>query len=796
MNERTKIAAKMPNSKKEKSVFHINKTALSQHPNSPIDHILYLQRTIGNQAVGRLFKSGLIQAKLKIGQPGDKYEQEADRVADAVMRMPGAETSARKIDRKVYPKMTQNNQKSWIQRKDESEQKLSSAMKEKMKEKADVSVAVGKKESSLKANATFSTDGKFKLNLGPAFNFSIFGLYAGARYNTKDWKGFFEFKIGDKLEGLTSELVVDDTGNLTLNLGHKFVLDLLTLSSKLSIGGEKPALTKSAKLKNLLGLEGLDVNASLKFGLGDRRFARAEAGVEYKLMEGSTTLPIPTMKIGFSTRYEIAPGERGTAMGFVYLSLTGSPSQESKQVIQRKPIVGTVDNPFERQADYGQLMCMPEPQVGRQVEEDEEDVQAKPISEQITPLFQRQEEEEEEPIQTKLLSVQHPSFIQRQVEEVEEEEPVQAKFATPEIPKIQRQEEPEEDEESIQTKKISGQSSEVTPEIASNINALREGGGQPLLKTVRDFFEPRFGYDFSDVRLHTDYHAAETAQVIKARAFTVGKNVVFGAGQYSPDTIKGKRLLAHELTHTIQQSQSSTFNSSNNNKLKRDQAQSFLNNYLTDQLKVENKQGINFIQRLVPSGGASTSASSHDIVSFTMTPGLIARELSPRGNVAGYNEGVEFEFRLGSNAIPSNFAIVQLVRGSMTYRDSTGSLQFVNVRLHGGVRPFRYSNWVVDSLNTNPEFGNSRTPPLTIGSGSTDWGDEPGISPGALGAELPVPTRFKVWFRTGIYRRPIPSTVSLFQSSRPTPVAEIRWAIHWRYQGSPPSIVNRPISPA
>ncbi|PPA80364.1 MAG: hypothetical protein C00003105_00429 [ANME-2 cluster archaeon HR1] len=55
---------------------------------SPVDRILYLQRTVGNQAVSRSMKSGALQAKLKIGQPGDKYEQEADRVADAVMRMP------------------------------------------------------------------------------------------------------------------------------------------------------------------------------------------------------------------------------------------------------------------------------------------------------------------------------------------------------------------------------------------------------------------------------------------------------------------------------------------------------------------------------------------------------------------------------------------------------------------------------------------------------------------------------------------------------------------------------------
>ena len=66
-------------------------------------------------------------------------------------------------------------------------------------------------------------------------------------------------------------------------------------------------------------------------------------------------------------------------------------------------------------------------------------------------------------------------------------------------------------------------------------------------------FEPRFGYDFSQVRIHTDARAAESARAVNARAYTVGREVVFGAGQYSPGTAAGQRLLAHELTHIVQQ---------------------------------------------------------------------------------------------------------------------------------------------------------------------------------------------------------------------------------------------------
>ncbi len=79
--------------------------------------------------------------------------------------------------------------------------------------------------------------------------------------------------------------------------------------------------------------------------------------------------------------------------------------------------------------------------------------------------------------------------------------------------------------------------------------------------------EPRFGHDFSQVRIHNDTQAAETAQAVHARAYTLGRDIVFGAGQYAPETITGKNLLAHELTHVVQQgglvSSSKNMNSSN-----------------------------------------------------------------------------------------------------------------------------------------------------------------------------------------------------------------------------------------
>src|SRR5215211_6884774 len=77
--------------------------------------------------------------------------------------------------------------------------------------------------------------------------------------------------------------------------------------------------------------------------------------------------------------------------------------------------------------------------------------------------------------------------------------------------------------------------------------------GQPLDRGTRAFMEPRFGHDFSRVRVHADARAAQSAKDINALAYTVGDHIAFGARQYASRTEVGKRLLAHELAHVIQQ---------------------------------------------------------------------------------------------------------------------------------------------------------------------------------------------------------------------------------------------------
>lgn len=90
-------------------------------------------------------------------------------------------------------------------------------------------------------------------------------------------------------------------------------------------------------------------------------------------------------------------------------------------------------------------------------------------------------------------------------------------------------------------------------EVPQIVYDVLKSPGQPLDSETRAFMEPRFGQDFSGVRVHTDARAAESAWEVNARAYTVGRDVVFGSGQHSPRTNVGQKLIAHELTHVVQQ---------------------------------------------------------------------------------------------------------------------------------------------------------------------------------------------------------------------------------------------------
>ena len=98
---------------------------------------------------------------------------------------------------------------------------------------------------------------------------------------------------------------------------------------------------------------------------------------------------------------------------------------------------------------------------------------------------------------------------------------------------------------------VSAALEEQEPSLVKKV--VGSGGGSPLDRDTKGFMESRLGADFGDVRVHTDATASESARSVQAHAYTVGSDVVFQSGKYAPESESGKRMLAHELTHVVQQ---------------------------------------------------------------------------------------------------------------------------------------------------------------------------------------------------------------------------------------------------
>lgn len=165
-----------------------------------------------------------------------------------------------------------------------------------------------------------------------------------------------------------------------------------------------------------------------------------------------------------------------------------------------------------------------------------------------------QEEDEEERVQPKLEAAAPPPILQRQaapppaapVEEEDEEEGV------PHTPEAVR----EMEESNVAPKREAGAAGGSTGGREVQAAVASPGAGQGLDPADRGFMERRLGHDFSRVRVHADETADRAARSIRARAFTHGSDIWFARGEYAPGTDRGRRLLAHELVHTVQQGSS------------------------------------------------------------------------------------------------------------------------------------------------------------------------------------------------------------------------------------------------
>lgn len=222
---------------------------------------------------------------------------------------------------------------------------------------------------------------------------------------------------------------------------------------------------------------------------------------------------------GFSAAHARSRPSPGSAAKAAARATLTRPLGQSNQAIQAKLRVGPVDDPLEREADR-----VADAVLGGNAPH-------QPLS-NAGPQLQRQ------------------ATAGLDQDETADEEEAETEPAEPETVEVGRDVFSDE-EDTIQAKARPGG---VVSTRAHEAAAAVSDGGVPLASDVRSYFEPRFGHDLSGIRMHTGRKAAEAAGAINARAFTLGRNIAFAAGEYAPQSAFGRRLIAHEITHVLQQS--------------------------------------------------------------------------------------------------------------------------------------------------------------------------------------------------------------------------------------------------
>jgi hypothetical protein len=229
--------------------------------------------------------------------------------------------------------------------------------------------------------------------------------------------------------------------------------------------------------------------------------------------------------------------------------------QRTGLTVQTKMTVGAADDAYEQEADAVASQVMAKRDIVQRAG-DEDKLQMKRVD-----IVQRAGEEEDE------LQMKRVDIVQRAGEEEdelqmkrvdivqragEEEDELQMK-------RIQRSESAEDEGEELQMKRdlqrkpvdMSG-SFDVEKDVESKISA-KSGNGQTIPDVNRQMFESTMGHDFSDVNVHTDSESDSLNKQVGARAFTTGSDIFFRQGEYNPASSGGQELLAHELTHVVQQ---------------------------------------------------------------------------------------------------------------------------------------------------------------------------------------------------------------------------------------------------
>ncbi len=445
----------------------------------PVHPVLQLQGLIGNQAVGRLLGASRIQAKLRINQPGDIYEREADHVADAVARGQTATATLRAgpfIQRDDAPSPSSEQQQLAEPPKESGRLTLEDAART-AAQKPPPSAS-----DEMKKAAEKTAEALRKTKIGKE-------LEEKATELGKDFVSTLEGKIitGTAVAGVLTGLVAADAP-LPVQ-PPEIPLDWLATGLKGKLSWEGPVRHPTKVFLTLTFTPGAE----------EKKKPRQTEAEKYR-----------------AETARIAADMERFRRHMTYTA--GSPEDLAQKA---------EDAAFQRWAT-SRLGLLPAP--------------AGDALQSAPRLGSFAEDAWKETWNHYFREKRHPRLLGG---ELQFQQPAPLPPFTPStggssLPPVQRKE------------SSPAASSALTPSV---VDVALRTPGQPLDVGTRRSMETHFGHDFSRVKVHTDAIAAESADAIHAHAYTVGRDIVFAAGQYAPRTSSGARLLAHELTHVVQQEQ-------------------------------------------------------------------------------------------------------------------------------------------------------------------------------------------------------------------------------------------------
>ncbi|HWQ48747.1 MAG TPA: DUF4157 domain-containing protein [Methanosarcina sp.] len=467
------VQRKCSNSCKQKPSFNSS--------GSLANRILQPQITAGNQAVQRLIKSGALQAKLKISQPNDIYEQEADRVSEKVMRMPDPEIQKKQKCPLRNDALCKEDKidEITVMRKEAGAQIRPSSFQDNI---------LFRQQKSTKPELS-TTPKSYDEKSAPVFALPL--IHRLVYY--KDTDSYNDLVTGVRYSRKELENYAESARN-QINRYRK-VISIL-----------------HCKLKELQG-NPLSENPNKPAN---------EYISEAFYEEAQKSFSITSNTIGGYTK-------AGDAYVQDFCSIVMPETEENPFFIF----------PFWQHERSHQKTCLSNKENYRKNGLSDLAANVEVADEFNEPIFLIMDEINSYEVTVRELEKELSVFFSGSIDTASK-----GPMSLPETYSIHR--------------KASLDQSESIPytrtSVLPDIHDVLRSSGQSLDTQTRSFFEFRLGYDFSDVRVHTDGKAAESARAVDALAYTVGKDIVFKERKYAPETVTGRQLLAHELTHVVQQS--------------------------------------------------------------------------------------------------------------------------------------------------------------------------------------------------------------------------------------------------